>query len=189
MNVVKLRGAEIIDKFMRNIFEKNYSGFEAENAFLGNGPKIDDLLLKENTDPSKLSRTELREKIIQFYPLRPEMPEKKWGRDLYNLIAEELKLDPENPTGLAFYNCLGTNLDRRGVDCFFVFKNFQTRRKAYFDIDITTNDKKDRWKSDLVINVNDFPDHHKDEQMYLSELKSYAKMIAEKLLFDTQTIH
>ncbi len=174
---------------MRNIFEKRCSGFEAENAFLGSGPKVDDLLIKNNIDPTKLSRGMLRKAIVEHYPLNPEIPQKKWANDLFDLVAEELNLDPENPQGLKFYNCLGTNLDKRGVDCFFVFQNPINGREAYFEIDITANSKKDAWKSDLVINVNDFPDYHKDESGYLSELRRYATIIADGLLSGSQTIH
>lgn len=174
---------------MRNIFEKHNEGFETENHFLGNGPKIDDLLIKENIDPTQLSHRALREKIVEYYPLNRELPQKKWSKDLYNLVADKLDLDLENPRGLAFYNCLGTNLDRRGTDCFFVFKNPQNGREAYFEIDITANDKKDAWKSDLVVNINNFPDPHKDENAYISDLGKIAEIIAEKLLHDTETIH
>ena len=178
---------------MRNIYERHSEGFETENQFLGNGPKIDDLLIKRNMDPARLSHNVLRNAIVENYPpdLKPEMPQKKWSKDLYDLVAEKLGLDPEDPKGLSFYNCLGTNLDRRGVDCFFVFENPQNNRRGYLELDITARPNKDGHTSGsiLVVNVENFPDPRKDLKSYMFELTKIAEIIAEKLLQDTGTIH
>lgn len=128
---------------MRNIYERYKKGTEFEDHCLGPGPKVDDLLVKDDLDPTQLSYKDLRKEFVSHYPLNPEIPQKKWGKDLYDLVAERLGLDPENPTGLKFYNCLGTNLDKRGTDCFFLFRNSSNGHEAYFELDITTNDKKD----------------------------------------------
>ena len=106
---------------MRNKYERHSLGDDAEKHYLGYGPKVDDLLIKDNIDPTRLSYKDLRKEFVSHYPLNPEIPQKKWSKDLYNLVADKLDLDLENPKGLAFYNCLGTNLDRRGNGLFFRF--------------------------------------------------------------------
>jgi hypothetical protein len=173
---------------MRLEKEYQYRGFELEQAYLGHKINWQEILKKNNIPADQLTR-EQWEKIIQkLYPDDPLLPKKKWGRDLYNWVADKLKLDIENPEGLYFYNSLGTGLDRMGVDCFFVFKNPWTGKQANFTIDLTLNPKKDKYKADII--VGEMPDHRTNSEDYNLEMEKLADVIAERLKTDTgETIH
>jgi hypothetical protein len=165
--------------------EYRYRGFELEEACLGHKIDWSTILRKNNISTENLTTRKDWERIIQeLYPDDPTMPKQKWGKDLYNFVADKLNLDLEEPQGLCFYNSLGSVLDKMGIDCFFTYKNQKTGKDAIFTIDLTTNPQKEQYKADLV--VGEIPDHHKNPEDYALELEKIADQIADKLKTDTE---
>lgn len=170
--------------------EYRYRGFEAEEQFLGHKLNWENILEENKISPGRRTRGEWQKILQNIYPENPTIPNKKWGKDLYNFVAEKLELDIDDVESLKFYNSLGTDIDRMGVDCFFVFKNPQTGKESVFNIDLTTNPQKDEAKSNLVINVHEIPDYHKNLEEYVIETQKIADTIAEHLKHETApTIH
>jgi hypothetical protein len=169
--------------------EHVFKGLEEEQALLGH--KLDwENLLKKNEIPHQ--RKPFREwiQIVQdIYPENPIVPQRKWGKDLYNFVADKLELDIDDIESLKFYKTLGTDLDKMGVDCFFIFKNPETGKEAIFTIDITVNPQKDEAKSDMTIKTDEIPDHRKDEENYIQEMQQLADHIAEALKSKTELTH
>jgi len=170
--------------------EYRYRGFEAEEELLGHKLPWENILEKNNIPPDRRTRREWQEILQSIYPENPIIPNKKWGKDLYNFVAEKLELDIDDIESLKFYNSLGTDLDRMGVDCFFVFKNPQTGKETIFTIDLTTNPQKDEAKSDLIVNAQEIPNYHKNLENYITVMEKYAEHIAQILEERTkETIH
>lgn len=164
--------------------EYRYRGFELEESCLGHKINWDEILEKNKISSENLTCRQWEKIIQECYPDNPIMPKKKWGRDLYNFVADKLELDIENPEGLYFYNSLGSPLDKMGVDCFFVFKNPQTKREGTFTIDLTANPEKEKYRADLV--VGEIPDHRVKPEEYSLELEKIADQAAEKLKTETE---
>ena len=170
--------------------EHIHRGFELEEHLIGH--KIDwPSILKQNKISPETLRYRDWQKIIQeLYPENPTMPKQKWGKDLYNFVAEKLGLDIENTEDLKFFNSLGTPMDRNGIDCFFTFKNPQTGKEAMFTIDVTANPKKDEWKANLVIGeMPNYRESPEEKEKYIEEMEKASGRIAEKLRDDTEFIH
>ncbi len=177
--------------------ERIYRGFEFEEACLGHKIDWDSVLHQNKISPEKLNLREWTEIIKKLYPEDPIMPKQKWGRDLYDFVADKLELDIENPEGLMFFNSLGTPLDRkRDTDCFFVFKNPKTKKEALFTIDLTSDPREltpgvthqdSLNQADLVI--GEMPDYHKYPEAYILEMEKIADKISEKLKDKTETVH
>ena len=166
--------------------EYRYRGFEAEEELLGH--KLDwENILQENKIPhEKHTRREWQEILEQVYPEDPLMPTKKWGKDLYNFVAEKLGIDIDDAESLKFYKTLGTDLDRMGIDCFFTFKNPKNQRETSFTIDLTTKPKKDEYKANAVIQANEVPDYRKNLEKYIDHMEKLAELIAEELKNKTE---
>ena len=168
--------------------EYKYRGFELEEACLGHKINWEEILKKKNIPSENLTRKQWEKFIRELYPDDPLLPKKKWGRDLYNWVADKLRLDIENPEGLYFYSSLGTDLDKMGVDCFFIFKNPKTGRETIFTIDLTTNPQKEEYKADAIVSA--MPDHRTNPEDYNLEMEKLADIIAEKLEAETkEAIH
>jgi hypothetical protein len=167
-----------------------HKGFELEQACIGDEIKWKDIFKKQDISEEELTHEGLFEAYEKFYPHNPQIPQKKWGKDLFNLVADKLKLDIENPEELKFINVLGTRLDRKGVDCFFLFKNPRTKKEKPCTIDITAHPKKHEWKADLVINQDDIMlDWRKDPEEYMEKLDKIAEEITYKLRNKTELVH
>jgi len=167
-----------------------YKGFELEQACLGHKIDWENILKKEGISEEKLSHEGLFRAYEKFYPLNLQIPQKKWGKDLFNLVADKLGLDVENPEELKFINVLGTRLDRKGIDCFFLFKNPKTEKEKPCTVDITSHPKKDEWKADLIINEDDIMlDWKKNPEQYIEKLDEIAEKIADGLKNKTELIH
>jgi len=167
--------------------ERIYRGFELEQACLGHKIDWEKIFAKNKVSPETLGYEQCEKIIRELYPDDPTMPKKKWGKDLYNFVADKLRLDMENPEGLYFYSSLGSPLDKMGVDCFFVYTNPQTKKEATFTIDLTANPKKDEYRADLV--MGEMPDHRANPDEYSLELEKIADQIAENLKTKTAPIH
>jgi hypothetical protein len=175
---------------MRLEGEYRYRGMEEEESLLGH--KLDWKNLLETNKISCEKRPFVTwQKIIQnIYPEDPTMPKKKWSKDLYNFVAEKLGLDIDDMENLKFYRTLGTDLDRMGVDCFFVFNNPITKKEADFTIDLTINPQKDEAKANMVINASGIPDYRINIEEYIAKMEEIAGQIAETLKEKTkETIH
>lgn len=160
---------------------QEFAGIELERHYLGNPINWSPILAEQGL---RLQGKELDlkgwiELFKKYYPLKPQSPEKKWGKDIFDFTAKELGLDIEKPEGLSFYNATGSGLDYRGIDCFFVFKNPETKKEAFITIDISGNPKKDEWKADKVL--HEFPDWRFKEKEYIEEMEERAKEIAKVL--------
>jgi len=166
--------------------EYKYQGFEAEEQLLGHKLPWEKILKENNISPDRRTRKEWQQILQHIYPENPIVPNKKWGKDLYDFTADKLELDIDDIESLKFYNSLGTDVDRMGVDCFFVFKNPQTGKEAVFNIDLTTNLQKDEAKSDLIIHAQQIPDYNKNENGYIAEMKKIAELIAKDLKSKTE---
>jgi hypothetical protein len=170
--------------------EYQYKGFELEQACVGNEIGWKEIFKKQGISEEKLTHEGLFKAYEKFYPLDPQIPQKKWGKDLFNLVADKLELDIEDPEELKFINVLGTRLDRKGIDCFFLFKNPKTEKEKPCTIDITSHPKKDEWKADLIINKDDIMlDWKKDFEQYMEKLDEIADKIANGLKDKTELIH
>lgn len=174
-------------------------GFELENQWLGHKIDWDSILKKRNIskeEAEKWGQERWKEFIQRNYPKNPKLPEKnpaklpdkKLARDLFDFVAEKLGLDPDEQKGLDFYNSLGTKLDRMyGVDCFFVFKNPRTGKKADLTIDITAETLKDEYKANHIIREAPDPprpgeDNYRQKEIeYIEKMDEIAEEIAEKL--------
>jgi hypothetical protein len=169
--------------------EYRYRGFEAEEELLGH--KLDwENILQENKIPhEKHTRREWQQILEQVYPEDPLMPTKKWGKDLYNFVAEKLGIDVDDTESLKFYKTLGTDLDRMGIDCFFIFRNPITKKETTFTIDLTINPQKDEAKSNMVINTKEIPDHRKDPKGYIAVMEKFTEHIAKQLRGETEYRH
>jgi len=174
---------------IENPREYIYKGLDEEQAILGN--KLDwDNLLRENKISAGRKRFKEWINILQkIYPENPTIPKKKWGRDLYNFVADQLRLDIDDEESLKFYKTLGTDLDRMGIDCFFAFKNPKTKKTAIFTIDVTINPHKDEAKADMIVNTDEIPDHRKNQEEYIDRMEEIAETIAENLKEKTEFIH
>ena len=150
---------------------REFAGMELEGDYLG--PKInwEPIYAKRglNEKGKELNLKQWIDLFKEEYPLNPQAPEKKWGKDIFDFTAEELGLDIEEPKGLSFYNATGSGLDQRGIDCFFIFKNPKTKKEAFVTIDLTTNPKKDEWKADIIL--NEFPDYRSKTDEYIEEME------------------
>ena len=172
-------------------FERQFRGFELEEECIGHKIDWSEILKQKRIPEEGLSRKQWERIIQELYPLDPQSPKKKWSKDLFDFVADKLNLDIEEPEGLYFYNALGSGLDRKGADCFFVFKNPNTKKEAVFKIDITANPKKDEpdapWRADLIINRT--PDYRSNPEDYVQEMDKIAAKIAERLKEKTELIH
>jgi hypothetical protein len=171
-------GIEARKLFIRR--KQEFIGRELEEHYLGFPVDWEQILAKNKINPENLTRQDWLKIFKEHYPLDPKMPEKKWGKDLFNFVAEELRIDPENPQELDFFNSLGSKLDRAGIDCFFLFKNPNTKKEVIFSIDLTAEEKKDEWKADAVL--KEFPDYRSQEDEYIEKMKETAKQIAKRLI-------
>jgi len=170
--------------------EYRYRGFELEEACLGHKIDWKNRLENEGVSEEDLSHKKLFEIYEKLYPFNPQIPQKKWGKDLFNLVADKLNLDIENPEELKFINVLGTRLDRKGADCFFSFKNPKTGKIDYCTIDITANPKKDAGKADVLVGENDITlDYQNNPEEYMEKLEIMAEKIAHLLKEKTELIH
>jgi hypothetical protein len=167
--------------------EYKYEGFELEQACLGHKINWKEIFKKQGISEERLTHEGLFEAYEKFYPLNPQIPQKKWGKDLFNLVADKLQLDLENPEELKFINVLGTRLDRKGIDCYFSFKNPKTEKEASLGIDLSGNPKKDEWKAH-VIQEEDIELDPKNIE-YIPKLDAIAEKIAYKLKDKTELIH
>lgn len=171
-------GIEARKLFIRK--KQEFMGRELEEHYLGHPVDWGSVLSKQNMKLENLTFRQWIDVFKKYYPLDPKMPEKKWGKDLFNFVAEELRIDPENPQELDFFNSLDSKLDKAGIDCFFLFKNPKTKKESIFTIDLTAEPKKDEWKADKVL--HEFPDWRSKEDEYIEKMKETAKQIAERLI-------
>jgi hypothetical protein len=185
--------------------ESQYSGFETEEECIGHKIKWSDVLGKIEVPKSGFSKEKWEKIIMEKYPLDPSLPKKKWSIDLLNFVSDKLNLDIDSED-LKFYNSLGSPLDEKGVDCFFSFKNPNTKKEAVFTIDLTKNINKPDWKIDdknpkdwkikrpktnhLIIDIKEFPDHRSDPDGYIQKMEEKSETIAKRLIEKTgPTIH
>lgn len=168
--------------------EYRYRGFEAEEELLGHKLDWDAIKEKNKIPPGKRSSREWREILQNVYPENPIVPSKKWGKDLYNFVAERLELNIDDTESLKFYKSTGTDLDRMGTDCYFVFKNPKTGREAIFTIDVTAKSKeqKDEYKANVIVHAEEIPDHHKNLEAYIQKMQELADYVAETLKNKTE---
>lgn len=168
--------------------KREFAGIELEGHYLG--PKINwDPIYAKHRLHEKGKELNLKQWVELFkkaYPLDPQSPEEKWGKDIFDFTAKELGLDIEEPKGLSFYNATGSGLDYRGIDCFFIFKNPKTKKEAFITIDITDNPQKDEWKADKILHA--FPDWRSKEDEYIKEMEEAAEEIAKGLKNKTEPI-
>lgn len=122
--------------------------------------------------------------ITEHYPPdRAILPETKVCRDLYDYVAEGLKMDSENieflEKHLRFYNSLNTSLDfYNGVDGFFEYIDPQGRH-IYCALDTTQNPYKQEYKAD--VKIMGFPDFRKAPNDYLKWLDFISQQIIHTL--------
>ncbi len=166
--------------------EYRYRGFEAEEEFLGHKLDWKNILQENKIHQEKHTRREWQKILEQVYPENPLIPTKKWGRDLYNFVAEKLGIDIDDMESLKFYKTLGTDLDRMGIDCFFTFKNPGTQRETSFTIDLTTEPKKDEYIADAIVRANEVPDHRQDMERYIDYMENLAEVITKELKNKTE---
>ena len=169
--------------------EHIFRGLEEEQALLGHKLDWEDLLKKNKISSERKPFRKWVEIIQNIYPENPAVPQRKWGKDLYNFVADQLKLNLDDIESLKFYKTIGTDLDRMGVDCFFIFKNPETYKEAVFTIDLTINPKKDEAKADMVVKTDEIPDHRTDEEDYIVKMEKLAEQIAEQLKNRTKFTH
>lgn len=169
--------------------EYRYKGFELEEACIGHKINWKKILEEQGLSEKNLSYKKLFKTYQELYPLNPILPRKKWAKDLFNMIAEKLNIDVENPEELKFINVLGSELDNKGVDCFFSFRNPKTDKEEYCTIDISSNPQKDEARADILINEEEIILDKKDEE-YIEKLDRLANKIAVRLEEKTgPTIH
>lgn len=168
---------------------QEFIGWELEEHYLGPSINWDPIYAKYGLDKkgTELNLKGWIELFKKAYPLDSQSPEKKWGQDIFDFVAKELGLNIEEPEGLSFYSARGSGLDYRGIDCFFLFKNPETKKEVIFSIDLTAEEKKDEWKADKVL--HEFPDWRSKEDEYIEKMKETAKQIAERLIEKSGPIH
>ena len=183
-------------EFYRKFYKKKQetTGFELEEHYIGKNLKSfwESVYVKRGLRErgKELNLNQWIDLFEQKYPLNPKAPEKKWGIDILYSAAKELGLDLDDEDGikeLSFYNALGSGLDQRGIDCFLVYRNPKTKRRAFFTIDISKREAKDEWKADKVL--HEFPDWRSKEDEYTEKMEEIAKEIAEKLRSKTELVH
>lgn len=162
--------------------EYQYTGFELEEACIGHKINWKNTLKKQGLSEEELSYNRLFKVYQELYPLNPFLPEKTWARDLFDVVAEKLNIDVEDPKELKFINVLGTKLDRKGVDCFFSFKNPNTQKESYCTIDLTGSSDKDITRADILINESEDEIilNQKDKD-YIEKLDKLAEKITTRL--------
>lgn len=160
---------------------QEFAGMELEEHYLGHPINWEPIYAKRGLKEKgkELNLKQWVELFKEEYPLNPQTPEKKWGKDIFDFTAQELDLDVEEPEGLSFYSARGSGLDFRGIDCFFVFKNPKTKKEGLFTIDLSKEEKKDEWKADKVL--HEFPDWRSKQNEYIEKMEETAKEIAEVL--------
>lgn len=168
--------------------EYKYQGFEAEEELLGHKLDWDDILQKKQITREKRTLRAWQQILEQVYPENPLIPSKKWGKDLYYSVAEKLGIDvdTDETENLRFYKTLGTDLDRMGIDCFFTFRNPQTKQETSFTIDLTTHPNKDDYKADTIVQADEIPDYRQDEKKYIDYMEKLAEVIAKELKNKTE---
>lgn len=183
------RGFESHRLRMRIEQHKEYiSGFEAEEALLGQKLDWEKILQKHEITAEKRPFQAWQQILENVYPENPFMPAKKWGKDLYDAVAKKLEIDvdTDDTKNLRFYKTLGTDLDRMGIDCFFTLTNPQTKRETSFTIDLTTRPQKDEYKADITVQANEIPNHRTNETEYIKYMENLAEIIAKELKNKTE---
>lgn len=139
---------------------------------------------REGATNGFIKRAKAMELVRKFQPCDPTNPyQKPFSRDIrvslidLMIIKGLISDDDEDKNRIKFYTAVGTPLDKfHSIDAFIEFED-KNGKKYPVTFDLTLNQNKQEYKSDIV--VNELPDPNLDDEKikYLATIEQYAQKV------------